>query len=373
MKILITGVHGFVGINLVEALSKEHTLYGLDIIAPEKEGVVKTFSWDDLGEGWQEVQGSRVQGKIPDIDAIIHLAGKAHDVKSDERGQKEEYMRINCGLTQKIFDWYLAHPTAKKFIQFSTVKSAADRVEGDFLTEDVVPAPVGPYGESKNAAERYILDQFKDYSIKLKDSLNSSKVQESSSIQSTTKNTENYGLTTDPKLLTLNYQLPAKQVYILRPCLIHGPGNNKGNLNLLYNMVRKGIPWPLGAFENRRSFTSIGNLQEVIKGLLTKDVASGIYNMGDDETLSTNELIEMICSALGKKAYIWNIPRGLMNGLAKIGDVLHLPLNSQRMQKLTENYVVSNAKIKAALGMKEMPVRAKDGMKETIKSFAKKS
>ena len=157
----------------------------------------------------------------------------------------------------------------------------------------------------------------------------------------------------------------------MRPCMIHGPGN-KGNLNLLYGVVSKGIPWPLGAFENRRSFTSIGNLQEVIKGLLTKDVTSGIYHMGDDEALSTNELIEVICSALGKKARIWNIPCGLMNGIAKIGDVLHLPLNSQRMQKLTENYVVSNAKIKAALGMTQMPVRAKDGLKDTIKSFARK-
>ena len=150
--------------------------------------------------------------------------------------------------------------------------------------------------------------------------------------------------------------------------MIHGPGN-KGNLNLLYGVVSKGIPWPLDAFENRRSFTSIGNLQEVIKGLLTKDAPSGIYHMGDDEALSTNELIEVICGALGKKAHIWRIPRALMNAIAKLGDVLHLPLNTQRMQKLTENYVVSNAKIKAALGMKEMPVRAKDGLTETIKSF----
>ena len=94
--------------------------------------------------------------------------------------------------------------------------------------------------------------------------------------------------------------------------------------------------------------------------------------MKHDEALSTNELIEVICSALGKKAHIWNIPRGLMNGFAKIGDVLHLPLNTQRMHKLTENYVVSNAKIKSALGMKQMPVRAKDGLRETIKSFAGK-
>jgi len=333
MKILITGIHGFVGSNLVEALKKEHTIYGLDIINSKKEGIKFTFSWDDLDK----------DGMIPEVDAIIHLAGKAHDVKSDGRGQKEEYMRINCGLTQKIFDWYLAHPTAKKFIQFSTVKSAADRVEGEFLTEDCIPTPVGPYGESKIAAENYIIEKFAPEALK--------------------RPFHNF---TD-----VDAVVDGKQVYIMRPCMIHGPGN-KGNLNLLYGVVSKGIPWPLGAFENRRSFTSIGNLQEVIKGLLTKDAPSGIYHMGDDEALSTNELIEVICSALGKKAHIWNIPRGLMNSVAKIGDVLHLPLNTQRMQKLTENYVVSNAKIKAALGIKEMPVRAKDGLKETIKSFTKR-
>ena len=76
--------------------------------------------------------------------------------------------------------------------------------------------------------------------------------------------------------------------------MIHGPGN-KGNLNLLYGVVKKGIPWPLGAFENRRSFTSVGNLCYVIDGLLTKSVPSGIYHMGDDEALSTNELIAVIC------------------------------------------------------------------------------
>jgi len=333
MKILITGIHGFVGSNLVEALKKEHTIYGLDIINPKKEGIRYTFSWDDLDK----------DGMIPEVDAIIHLAGKAHDVKSDGRGQKEEYMKINCGLTQKIFDWYLAHPTAKKFIQFSTVKSAADRVEGDFLTEECVPTPVGPYGESKIAAENYIIEKFAPKALM--------------------RPFHNF---TDEDAI-----VDGKRVYIMRPCMIHGPGN-KGNLNLLYGVVKKGIPWPLGAFENRRSFTSIGNLQEVIKGLLTKDVTSGIYHMGDDEALSTNELIEVICDSLGKKAHIWKIPCGLMNGFAKIGDVLHLPLNSLRMQKLTENYVVSNAKIKAALGIKEMPVRAKDGLKETIKSFAKR-
>lgn len=329
MNILITGVHGFVGSNLVKYLSKENTIYGLDIVHPEKEGVKFTFSWDALDN----------PSCMSEIDAIIHLAGKAHDTKNQSAA--DVYFKVNTGLTQKIFDWYLAHPTAKKFIQFSTVKSAADWVEGEFLTEDCIPTPVGPYGESKIAAENYIIEKFAPEALK--------------------RPFHNF---TDEDAVA-----DGKKVYIMRPCMIHGPGN-KGNLNLLYGVVSKGIPWPLGAFENRRSFTSIGNLQEVIKGLLTKDVPSGIYHMGDDEALSTNELIEVICSALGKKAHIWNIPRGLMNAIAKSGDVFHLPLNTLRMQKLTENYVVSNAKIKAALGMKDMPVRAKDGLRETIKSFA---
>lgn len=323
MKILITGVHGFVGSNLVECLKRENEIYGLDIVAPEKEGVVKTFGWENL-----EVESGKMKdggGADISFDAIIHLAGKAHDTKNQSEAQA--YFDINTGLTQKIFDYFL-QSDCKKFIFFSSVKAAADFVPGDILTEEVVPAPVGPYGESKIKAEEYILDKLKIDNDKLKD----------------------------------------KQVYILRPCMIHGPGN-KGNLNLLYGVVKKGIPWPLGAFENRRSFTSIGNLCYVIEGLLTKEVESGIYHMGDDEALSTNELIAVMCEAMGKKAHIWHLPKGFMEGCAKIGTVLHLPLNSERLRKLTENYVVSNAKIKKALGITEMPIKAKDGLAVTIQSF----
>lgn len=317
MKILITGVHGFVGSNLVKALANEHTIYGLDIIAPEKDGVQKTFSWEDIDE--THGAGLMVDGAPVEVDAIIHLAGKAHDTKN--KSAAEVYFQVNTELTKKIYDYYLSS-SAKKFIFFSTAKAAADRVEG-VLTEDVIPTPVGPYGESKIKAEEYILSKPTD-----------------------------------------------KTTYILRPCMIHGPGN-KGNLNLLYGVVKKGIPWPLGAFENKRTFTSIENLCFIIKGLLTKDVDSGIYNINDDEAVSTNELIDIICSAVGKKARIWRIPRGLMETTAKIGGWLHLPLNPERLQKLTEDYVSSNAKIKAALGVEQLPVRAKDGLYKTIRSFLK--
>lgn len=308
MKILITGVHGFVGSNLVKYLVPANEIYGLDIVAPEKEGVVKTYSWDDLDAG-----------RVPAMDAIVHLAGKAHDTKN--QAAAEVYFKVNTGLTQKMFDYFLAHSDIRKFVFFSTAKAAADKVDG-VLTEEVVPAPVGPYGESKIKAEEYILEH----------------------------------MPTD------------KQVYIFRPCMIHGPGN-KGNLNLLYNVVRKGIPWPLGAFENRRTFTSVENICFAVNGVLAKDVPSGIYNMGDDEALSTNELIEEICKSLGKKAHIWRLPKSLMNGVAKVGGWLHLPLDPERLRKLTENYISSNAKIKKALGVERMPVDAREGLKVTLESF----
>ena len=89
----------------------------------------------------------------------------------------------------------------------------------------------------------------------------------------------------------------------------------------------------------------------------------------DDKALSTNELIEVMCAAMGKKAHVWRISKGFIRMAAGMGDVLHLPLNTFRLTKLTENYVVSNAKIKRALGISAMPVDARDGLTRTIKSF----
>ena len=92
--------------------------------------------------------------------------------------------------------------------------------------------------------------------------------------------------------------------------------------------------------------------------------------MGDDEALSTNELIALMCEVLGRKPHIWKVNKRIMESCAGLGALLHLPLNSERLRKLTENYVVSNAKIKAALGIEKMPVKAKDGIVKTIKSFS---
>lgn len=244
----------------------------------------------------------------------------------------------------------------------------------------MVPKPVGPYGESKIKAEEYIMRFLDDARNDKDDGRNdnastgsatachldrSGEISEISPCATLSRNDKEEAR--DDNASTGSATV-GKQTYIFRPCMIHGPGN-KGNLNLLYNMVKKGIPWPLGAFENRRTFTSVENICFAVNGVLTKDVPSGIYNMGDDEALSTNELIEEICKSLGKKARIWKLPKGLMTMFASIGGLLHLPLNPDRLQKLTENYVSSNAKIKKALGVDRMPVDAREGLRRTLKSF----
>lgn len=300
------------GSNFTNSWSKNHKLFGVDILQPVKEGVDRTFAWEDLH-------------KLPPMDAIVHLAGKAHDTKNQSVAQS--YFDINTGLTERIFDFFL-QSDAKTFVFFSSVKAAADSVPGDVLTEDVVPAPVGPYGEWKIRAEEYIL---KKLSVLPSDS--------------------------------------DKRVFILRPCMIHGPGN-KGNLNLLYNVVSKGIPWPLGAYENLRSFCSIDNIGFVVELLIIKEgVESGIYHVADDEPISTNELIGLIGESVNKSPRIWKLPKSLINSLATVGGALRLPLTKDRLQKLTENYVVSNEKIKRALNISKMPVSAEEGLTKTLKSF----
>jgi nucleoside-diphosphate-sugar epimerase len=345
MIVLITGIHGFVGNNMVNVLRKEHTLYGLDIVSPQKDGVVKTFSWSELN-------------LIPSVDVVIHLAGKAHDTQN--KTESQVYFDINTGLTKRIFDWFLISD-ASKFIFFSTVKAAANRVGDKVLTEEIAPSPKGPYGESKLAAERYIIDDWEkwkksDTSASLSAGRAKGRVGDTSASLSAGGATGRGG------------ELIDKKVYILRPCMIHGPGN-KGNLNLLFKVQQKGLPWPLGAFENKRSYCSIDNILFVTQKLVEKNIEPGVYQVADDEALSTNELIVIMAASQNKKARIWNISASIIESIAKFGSYVHLPLNSDRLKKLTESYVVSNKKIKQALGIEKMPATVEEGMKKTFESF----
>jgi nucleoside-diphosphate-sugar epimerase len=299
MKIILTGSSGFVGQNLSAYLSSFSFL--TEAIS------LRNSNWKDILTG----------------DAVIHLAGKAHDTKNTSNAS--EYFRVNTDLTIELFDVFL-ESEIKDFIYFSSVKAVADDVS-EILYEDIHPNPKTPYGKSKLKAEEYILSK----------------------------------------------EIPdGKRVFIIRPCMIHGPGN-KGNLNLLYNVVKKRIPYPLAVFENQRSFLGIDNLNFMVKEILeNKNIDSGIYNLADDEDLSTNELVQIISLVLDKKNLSLAVPKTIIKVIAKIGDIIELPLNSETVQKLTENYRVSNQKIKIAIGVDKLPNTATQGLEKTIKSFINK-
>lgn len=253
------------------------------------------------------------------VETIVHLAGKAHDLKNVF--SENEYFKVNFLLTIKIFDAFLVSD-AKTFIFFSSIKAVKDHYH-DILFEDTYPTPFTAYGKSKYQAENYLLS----------------------------------------KIIGTE-----KRIIIVRPSMVHGPGN-KGNLNLLYNLVSKNVPWPLGAFKNKRSFCCIDNLCYIIYELITRrEIKSGIYNIADDDAVSTNRVIELIGISMYKKPVILKINKSIIKLLAKFGDMIKLPLNTERLTKLTESYIVSNLKIKEAI-KNNLPVTSEEGLLKTFQSF----
>lgn len=252
-------------------------------------------------------------------DVVIHLAGKSVDtsISSDY----DEYYQANVNLTKIVFDEFL-NSDAKVFVMVSSIKAVSDYYDG-ILFEDSEPSPVSFYGISKLEAEKVVL----------------------------------------------NSNIPhGKRVYVLRPTLIHGPGNN-GNLKLLYDLVLKGIPWPLGEYENKRSYCSISNFLFIINELIVReDIASGIYNIADDEALSTNQVISLIGFSQNRPIRMLRIPKFIISFLLKIGTMFKTSFNEENFRKLTYSFVVSNKKIVTAVG-KPLPLSTKDGLIQTFKNF----
>lgn len=310
-KTLITGANGFVGSNLTDYIRDKSNLEVFRVIRQSPDLLVKDLTYE------------RVFDDKIEYENWIHLAGKAHD--TDYNTSKDEFFRVNFELTKKIYNQFLSSTTSEIFIFISSIAAVAPNSE-TAIEESIDPKPYGYYGESKRAAEKYILENLPH---------------------------EN-----------------KKTVYIIRPPMIHGPGN-KGNLNLLYNLIQKDIPWPLGAYNNLRSFLSIENFCFIILEFINNKPETGIYHVADDSPLSTLDLVDLIAVSSGRKAKIWYLPKFLIQIIARIGNSLPIPLNEDRLKKLTENYLVSNFKVKQALGINNMPVSAKDGMLKTLNHFNK--
>ena len=298
MLIGVIGYTGFIGTNLINSLSSKFSVIPLSL---------RTKDWKDA---------------FHEAEILINLIGKAHDHTGT--ATETDYYYANVDLTKEIFRQFLLS-NAKLLIHVSSL-AALEEFESDrFLDENDPCNPQSWYGQSKRAAEEWLLSQ----------------------------------------------EIPeGKKLIIVRPPMVHGPGD-KGNLGLLYKLISKGIPYPLASFNNRRSFISIVNFTFFIKQIIERYrvLENGIYHIADDESISTKEIINVIKAETKKTVPNISLPKSLVKGLARIGDILPIPLNTKRLRKMTSDLLVSNNKIKKALGISNLPLTAKDGIIVTIKSF----
>lgn len=262
--------------------------------------------------------------KVRETDILINLVGKAHDHVGS--ASESEYETANVELVKEIFTAFNTSEN-KMLIHFSSVAVVEEFHRNELLTEEGECRPVSRYGLSKRRAEQWLLSQ----------SLNKD-----------------------------------KKVIILRPPMVHGVGD-KGNLTLLHKFISKGLPYPLAAFENKRSFLAMPNLLFFIGQIIQKNEAiePGIYHLADDECLSTMDVINIIKCVTGRNGINMAIPQGIVRTLAKLGDLINLPLNTKYLKKLTGNVIVSNVKLKSALGIEKLPYTAEEGLTRTIQSFLK--
>jgi len=264
---------------------------------------------------------SRIENTYHNNDITIHLAGIAHDLTNKYNDQ--DYFESNVNLTINLFDKFL-ESDSKVFIYFSSIKAVAEFSNTE-INENTIANPKSIYGKTKKIAEDYIINKRHLY----KD----------------------------------------KKVYILRPAMIHGIGN-KGNFNLLFNYIKLNIPWIFQSFNNARNYCYIENLLFIINKIIINynNVVSGIYNICDTDSISTNQIVQIIENLQRKKVLKIKVPILIILFFAKIGSFLNLFFNIDRLNKITGNFLINNNKILKVLNT-ELPYNAKDGLKKTFKSF----
>ena len=158
------------------------------------------------------------------------------------------------------------------------------------------------------------------------------------------------------------------EVVVIRPSLVYGPGvkANSNSLQLL-NIVKRGMPLPLAAVDNRRSLIYVGNLVDAIISCVNRPEAAGqTYLVSDADDVSTAELIRRMAYALGKPARLFPFPQSIMRLAGRILG------QSAALDRLLGSLTVDTSKIRRELGWKP-PYTMEQGLRETALWFQRAS
>lgn len=263
MRVLVTGANGFIGSALCDVLIN----HGIDVnrCVRHPASGAPTFAMgdiDDMTDWSQPLQG---------CDAVVHLAGRAHQLRDSASEPLEEFRAVNVRASLALFTQAFRQGV-KRFVFISSVGVNGNRTTVPFSEADS-PRPQDPYSISKLEAEA--------------------------------------GL----KRLSSETGL---ELVVIRPPLVYGP-DAPGNFGLLIRWMRKGIPLPLGAIHNRRSMVAIGNLADFIVVCLKEPAAANqVFLVSDGIDLSTSDLLRHVARLMQRPARLIPVPAACIETMASL-------------------------------------------------------
>ena len=261
MKIIITGVNGFIGLALCsEAVAQGISVCGIsrspcDLPAGVKSRIVANI---DSNVDWREALTGR--------DVVIHLAARVHVLMDRAFDPLEAFRAVNLHGTLNLAR-QAAAVGVRRFVFISSIGvNGAETFQQPFTYQDQV-APHSPYVVSKYEAEL--------------------------GLQKLAAETE-------------------MEVVIIRPPLVYGP-NPPGNFGSLMRWLKRGLPLPLGAIHNQRSLVALDNLVDLIMTCLIHPAAANqTFLVSDGNDISTTELLRRMGQAMGHPARLIPVPAGIL-------------------------------------------------------------